>query len=214
MTTDKLYKIFSNIPKVKTERLLLRRITGNDASDIFEYSSIECVSRYLLWYAHPSLDYTEAYVKKITEDYKAGRYYDWGIQINTGEHKGKMIGTCGFTSFDIHNNSAEVGYVLNPSFWGLGYASEALEAVIKFGFEKLLLHRIEARFIIGNDKSLAVMQKCSMTFEGIRRSSMIVKGAYTDIGVCSILSNEYYKTKNQVKDLMIGDVYNVKNSDI
>ena len=35
------------------------------------------------------------------------------------------------------------------------------------------------------------MEKCGMTFEGVRRSSMFIKGSYRDIGVCSIISDEY-----------------------
>ena len=107
-----------------------------------------------------------------------------------------MIGTCGFTSFDFRNNSAEVGYVLNRSYWGKGIAPEALDAVIAFGFDELILRRIEAKFIIGNDNSRRVMEKCGMQFEGVLRSSMMVKHEYRDIGICSILSDEYIKNKN------------------
>ena len=203
MTTDKLYKIFKHIPKLSTDRLLLRKINAGDVSDIFEYSSVDEVSRYLLWYPHPSIEYTKNYVGRVLDDYKNGRFYDWAIELSSGERIGKMIGTCGFTSFDLNNNCAEVGYVLNMDHWGRGYASEALTRVIQFGFEALMLHRIEARFIIGNDKSLAVMKKCGMQFEGIRRSSMIVKGRYTDIGVCSIISTDYFLNKNALREIDI-----------
>ncbi|MBR3862967.1 MAG: GNAT family N-acetyltransferase, partial [Clostridia bacterium] len=52
------------------------------------------------------------------------------------------------------------------------------------------LHRIEARYMIGNDASRRVMDKVGMQFEGVQREAMLVKGAYRDIGVCAILSNE------------------------
>jgi ribosomal-protein-alanine N-acetyltransferase len=101
-----------------------------------------------------------------------------------------MIGTCGFTSIDAANNSGEVGYVLNPDFHGRGYATEAVKRVIAFGFKNLELHRIEAKFMQGNDASLRVMEKVGMTFEGYHRDAMLVKGKYRTIGISAIISDE------------------------
>ena len=55
----------------------------------------------------------------------------------------------------------------------------------------LRLHRIEAKFIKGNDASLHVMERCGMTFEGYLRESMLVKGTYVTVGICSILADEW-----------------------
>ena len=195
MTYKKLYKIFSNIPPLETERLKLRKVTERDCSDVFEYSSDPFVSRYLLWSEHKSIDYTKEYLYRVKCDYRIGKYYNWAIELKDGELKGKMIGTCGFTSFDLINNCAEIGYVINPKFWGLGIAPEALAKVIEFGFDNLYLHRIEGKYLINNKNSLKVMEKCNMRFEGVLRSSMMVKNNYEDVGVCSILSNEYINHK-------------------
>ncbi len=196
MTKDKIYKIFSHIPTIKTDRLILRALKTSDTDDMFEYSSDPEVPKYLLWKPHPDIKYTKEQLNRIKIQYRIGKFYDWAIEVAEGEFKGKMIGTCGFTSFDFLNNSAEVGYVLNRRFWGKGIVPEALDAVIAFGFDQLIVHRIEAKFIVGNDKSRHVMEKCGMTFEGVLRSSMIVKHEYTDIGICSILSDEYIKNKS------------------
>ncbi len=102
-----------------------------------------------------------------------------------------MIGTCGFTSFNLAANSAEVGYVLNRTRWGEELAPEALRAVLRFGFSGLGLHRIEAHYMTGNEKSLRVMQKAGMKFEGVLRDYMFVKGDYVSVGVASILSSEF-----------------------
>ena len=104
-----------------------------------------------------------------------------------------MIGTCGFTCFDFPNNSAEIGYVINPDFHGQGIATEVSARVIRYGFEMLALERIECKFMMENRASLRVMEKIGMTFEGIRRSGMLVKGEYRNIGVCSILKEEFFK---------------------
>lgn len=201
MTFEKVYKIFSNIPTIRCQRIDLRRINTSDTQDVYEYASDPDVSEYLLWKPHKSIEYTKDYLNWIKNEYRIGKFYDWGIAVSQGIYKNKMIGTCGFTSFDLYNNSAEVGYVLNKRFWGQQIADEALSAVIKFGFEELMLHRIEAKYIIGNDNSRRVMEKCGMTFEGIRRSGMIVKGEYRDIGVCSVISDEYFDRKTNFEDL-------------
>ena len=103
-----------------------------------------------------------------------------------------MVGTCGFTRFHFDTNAAEIGYVLNPKFWGRGIASEAVACVLDFGFRKLNLHRIEARFMEENKKSFEVMQRCGMHFEGIQRDLMFVKDRYVSVGTCSILSQEFF----------------------
>ena len=102
-----------------------------------------------------------------------------------------MIGTCGFTSFRLDANSAEIGYVLNRSYWGMGVAPEAVRAVLRFGFLELRLHRIEAHYMIGNDRSRRVMEKVGMTYEGTQRDSLFVKGRYVSVGVCAVLENEF-----------------------
>ena len=102
-----------------------------------------------------------------------------------------MIGTCGFSRFDYPNNTAELGYVLNPLYHGRGIASEASARIIKYGFENLDLNRIESRYIIGNDASRRVMEKNGMVFEGIKREGMLIKGKYRDIGVCAILKSDF-----------------------
>jgi len=71
-----------------------------------------------------------------------------------------------------------------------------LEKVIEFGFENLGLNRIEARFMEGNDSSRRVMEKVGMTFEGIQREAMLIKGNYANVGVCAILASEW-RTKRK-----------------
>ena len=110
-----------------------------------------------------------------------------------------MIGTCGFTRIAPLDDKAEIGYVINPEYQGRGFATEAVGRVLSFGFEDLGLERIEARYIVGNDSSLKLMQRVKMTPEGVIRHGVYAKGKYHDVGVCSILSDEYYKMTSKIK---------------
>ena len=102
-----------------------------------------------------------------------------------------MIGTCGFASLDPRNNGGEIGYVLHRDYRGAGLATEAALAVIRFGFETLDLSRIEGRYLVGNDASLRLMERCHMHPEGVLRQSLRVKGALRDVGICAICAREY-----------------------
>ena len=106
---------------------------------------------------------------------------------------GKMIGTCGFTRFFFAHNGAEIGYVLNPAYHGKGIGTEVVGRVIKYGFENLALERIEAKYMVGNEASRRVMEKNGMIFEGVRRKGMLIKGIYRDVGVCSIIKEDFFK---------------------
>lgn len=188
MKQESIHRVFAHMPELSTQRLILRRMRTTDDIDMYDYARRAEVTRYLLWSPHPDRTYTREYLKYIATRYAAGTFYDWALVL---KENGRMIGTCGFTSIDAPNECAEIGYVLNPDYRGRELAVEAVRAVLAFGFDCLLLQRIEARFIRGNDASLRVMQKVGMTFEGYHRQSMLIKGVRRDIGYSSILADEY-----------------------
>ena len=190
MKREHIHKIFSNIPTIRTERLVLRKMSLDDTDDMYEYAKRSDVTLYLTWSPHAEKAYTFQYLKYLQTRYRAGDFYDWAI---CDKESGKMIGTCGFTRFDFPNDAAEIGYVINPDYAGRGLATEAVEAIIAYGFKMLSLNRIECRFIPENVASRRVMEKNGMIFEGIRRKGMLIKGRYCDIGICSILKEEYEK---------------------
>ena len=184
-------KRFIYIPTLNSGKIKLRRILKTDIDDVYEYASDPATSEFLLWSPHPDRSYTKRYLDHLDKKYRRGEFYDWGI-----EFEGKMIGTCGFTSFSIENNSAEIGYVLNKNFWGKGIASKVARMVMEYGFIELGLNRIEAKYMVEYDSSRRVMEKCLMTSEGVLRSAIYSKNRYRDIGVYSILREEYFKFRS------------------
>ena len=192
MKKEKIFKVFTNIPTLHTERLSLRAMHPIDAEDMYDYSRRPAVTKYLLWTEHKNVGYTKDYLFYVGTRYALGDFYDWAI-IDLESRR--MIGTCGFTRIDAANDCAEIGYVLNPDFHGKGYATEAVKKIIDFGFSELSLNRIEARFMKGNEASLRLMQRVGMTFEGYMRDLIFVKGSYRTVGISSILKSEYDKLK-------------------
>ena len=190
MKKEIIFRTFSKMPVLQTERLTLRKLTPRDAQDMFDYAHRADVTRYLTWSPHPDVRYSREYLEYLQGRYAGGMYYDWGV---IDRSTGKMIGTCGFTSFNCTHDKAEIGYVLHPDYWGKGLAAEAVKKILDFGFEKLRLHRIEAKFMKENARSFRVMEKVGMTFEGYEREAMFIKGRYVTVGTCAILKDEWEK---------------------
>lgn len=190
MKSSIIKRCFHKIPTLKTERLILRKIAVSDHMDMYEYAHLNSVTDYVTWYPHPDPDYTKQYLRLVQDQYRNGEFFDWAVVLASED---KMIGTCGFTSFDTKHNAGEIGYVINPSYAHCGYASEAARAVIEFGFLRLNLHRIYARYMDGNEASRRVMEKCNMIYEGCARSSMLIKDKYRSIHTCSIISDEFIR---------------------
>ena len=104
----------------------------------------------------------------------------------------RLIGMLNDT--EINGVNIEMGYALHPDYHNQGLATEAFGAVINYlfsmGFEEILAGAFEE-----NAASMRVMEKCGMSFEGILRKSMLVKGQLIDVGICSVLRSEYEEKK-------------------
>lgn len=188
MKKQALHHLFSHIPSQETRRVLLRGMRVTDAEDMFDYARRPSVTEYLTWNTHASIEETREYLTYVGQRYRTGDFYDWAM---VDKESGRMIGTCGFTCVRCPDDAAEIGYVLNPDFQGRGLATEAVLCLLTFGFERMGLHRIEARFVEGNLPSLRLMERVGMTFEGYARESMRIKGRYCTVGTCGILRHEF-----------------------
>lgn len=193
MTLEELHKIFTHIPSLESERLTLRRILPEDAQDMYAYSQNPTVTRYLLWEEHPAMEYTQNYIGFLQERYDLGDFYDWALIEKASR---KMIGSCGFTSIDLPNNSAEIGYVLHPDYWGQGYMTEAVKQVLTFGFATLGLSRISAVCMAENGASLRVMEKCGMSREGLLRRAVQAKGKQCDVYLAAMTDEDYFASSS------------------
>lgn len=184
-----LLDILSNLPTIETERLLLRKITLNDANDMFEYGSDPHVSEYTTWSTHTSIEDTKYFIKSLLKMYKKRELVDWGI-VHKAEKK--IIGTCGYVEWSMTHSRAEMGYALSRKYWNQGYMSEAVNAMMEFGFREMHLNRIQAKCQVNNIASARVMEKVGMQLEGILRQQLFVKDEYWDLKIYSILRDDFF----------------------
>ena len=179
---------FQHTPVIRSERLHLRKLTMKDAQDIYEYSKDPLVAEHVLWDAHTSVSESKGYIRWMIRKYRFGEPSSWGIALNDTD---KVIGTIGFMWIQPENSAAEVGYSLARAHWNKGYMTEALHAILDYGFNHMHLNRIEAMHETSNPASGAVMRKCGMQKEGTLRSKVFNKGKYVDVDLYAILRRDF-----------------------
>ncbi len=189
-------EIFRELPTLETPRLKLRRLMTRDANDVFEYASDPDVARFVTWEHHRSVADALHFVRMILNTYSRGEPSPWGIVYKEDQ---KLIGTGGFHWWQVESARAELGYAISARYWNKGIMTEALGAMMEFGFEKMLLNRIEARCYIKNMASERVLLKGGMKYEGIMRESLYVKGEFQDLKLYSILKSEWNGVLKQNK---------------
>jgi RimJ/RimL family protein N-acetyltransferase len=187
-TVAEVREVLKDLPTLETERLILRKMVLNDAEAVFAYASNSEVSRYTVWETHRSIEDSRAFLEFATQKYENGGEPDWGI-VYRGN--GCLVGACGLVNWEAEHARAEVGFVLSREYWGRGLMSEAVRAILRFGFERMNLNRIEARCIAENAASARVMEKAGMVYEGTLRQREYIKGAYRDIKLYAILKKGF-----------------------
>jgi ribosomal-protein-alanine N-acetyltransferase len=178
------WQIPEQLLTLQTKRLLLRRLTLDDAAAVFDYAQDPLVSKYTYWTPHRSIADSEEFLAGAARQYERDRLIHWGIVLAS---EAKLIGTCGFVNWHPAHARAEIGYALARSHWHNGYMTEAVGAAIAFGFHVMMLNRIEAMCMKENVASARVLEKAGMQFEGVLREYAFVKGAYLDLMLYAIL---------------------------
>ena len=171
-------RAFRELPALRTARLTLRRMRAEDAEEIHAYASDPEVARHMLWEPHTSLRDSENFLRFVQERYTRGDPAGWGIEER---ETGRFIGTCGMQSWHPEHARAELGYVLSREHWARGLMTEAVAAVVEFGFDGIGFNRLEARCLEGNPASARVLEKVGMSYEGTSRASHHVGGSFRDV---------------------------------
>ncbi|NGP75756.1 GNAT family N-acetyltransferase [Balneolaceae bacterium YR4-1] len=177
-----------DLPQLKTKRLRLRPLTYNDTDRIFEIFSNPDVTRY---WGHDTLEEKEEaneFIQRTISGSKDESLLEWGIISNQNQ---ELIGTCALSGLDQEHHRAEVGFALHPQYWGNGYMIEALPAILRFGFIKLKLHRIEADVDPRNSSSINLLEKFNFQKEGLMRERYFINGEIQDALFYGLLRSEF-----------------------
>lgn len=166
-------RVFRDLPRLETDRLVLKKLSVSDAEDMYSYASLNSVTRFLLWSPHLNIEDTRGYIEFLNRQYKKGTYADWGVFLKSED---RLIGTTGFADFDFENNTGEVGYVLNPAYQGNGYMSEAVSEILSVAFERIGLDRVDLRIMEENKPSRRLASRLGFDFVKVGDEPLNVKG--------------------------------------
>lgn len=173
---------------MQTERLILRELMAEDAQALNAVDAHPDVARWLGFTA--SLDDSRGYVESVMRDARESprQYYTLAIVTKADN---RLIGRCGFDRGGPHLAEGALGYSLHRDHWGQGYMTEAIRALIGFGFAEVKLHRIMAEADPLNVGSWRVMEKVGMRREGHLRENFLLDGAWCDSYLYAILDREW-----------------------
>lgn len=173
-------------PVLKTERLLLRRVTEKDAGVLFKCYSDPEVMKYM---ATPLDD--EESITGVLEDYidgfTEGSNMIWAVTVRG---TAAFAGTAGFEEFSFLDGKAEIGFSLLSSHQGAGFMHEALREILRFGFHDMLLNRIFAAVVPENTSSVKLLEKLGFQREGHMKQSIFFNGHYHDEMILALLNPE------------------------
>lgn len=172
---------------LSNERVSLREMVISDWIDVHKYASLEIVCQYQPWGPNTEEE-SQCFVIQVVEDSlkEPRRRFVFSVM-----YQKTMIGAGEFNIRDYTNRAGEIGYIINPDYWGKGIATEVAALLIDFGFNVLNMHRIFATCDPRNIGSAKVLDKVGMIREGRIRDDLLVKDGWRDSFLYSILENEW-----------------------
>lgn len=169
--------------KIYTNRLILRKFNENDTKEIFEnWISDPEVSKYMVWNSHKNVEETERWLQKCIYKYQNQDVYNWGIEL---KENGILIGSISANKSDIDEECYEIGYAFGKRFWGNGFATESLKAVVEFLTKEVGIKKFLCRYAKENQASGKVIRNAGFEYKGVGEFSSLD-------GKRNFESEEYY----------------------
>lgn len=175
---------------LQTKRLLIRPYEEKDEEKVYSVLNSQGIYKTTLNIPFPyPREQVGIWIRFTLKNAVHKRGYEWGL-FDKNEN---YLGNVGVVNIDWKNKNAELTYFIGEAYWKQGYATEVVEAMLKFAFCELELERVQGRCMTCNPASLRVMQKCGLIQEGIARHEVRKEGIYYDVCYSAILKNDYYK---------------------
>jgi ribosomal-protein-alanine N-acetyltransferase len=176
---------FTPFPILETERLLLRRVNKNDVDEVFALRSNRETMKYIPRPLVKTIDDALEHIAMIDAKIENNEGINWAI---TYKDSPKLIGIIGHYRIKPEHHRAEIGYMLHREYNGKGIITEAVQEVVKYGFNDMKLHSIEAVIDPDNHGSAKVLQKCGFIKEAHFKENEFFEGRFLDSVIYSILN--------------------------
>lgn len=184
-------KKYREFPQLETDILTLREMTLADVEFYFRHFNNAKIVEGCCFPGPKSLEAAKEELELYCiKPFQEKRGIRWGI-VRKGVNE--LIGTCGFYDWNKTASRAEIGYDLEPKYWGQGIMTEALRAVLKYGFKVMRLNRIQAIIDSENTESVKLVYRLGFKKEGVLRQRSYFNGQFRDDVCFSLLRKEWTK---------------------
>lgn len=171
----------------------LRDFTADDADAAYEIVGDERVTRWLSFDARDAAA-TATMIGSAMREARANPRTEYYLAIEALARPGLV----GFIRLALGSHrAAKLGYAIHAEHWGHGYATDAAEAMLTFGFSDLALHRVTAAVGPDNSASIGVLQRLGFKPEGRLRDHVFTNGAWRDSLLYSLLAHEFVASTRQ-----------------
>ncbi len=174
-----------NDKTIETKRLLLRLFNKTDAERVASICNNYNIYQRTLSLPYPyTTEYALSWIEKSNEKFTSEEGYNFAI---TDRESGELYGFTGVSHCKTHKNG-ELGYWIGEEYWGKGFATESVCALLRFAFEEKGFHRVFARHFASNASSGEVMKKAGMVYEGTQIDQVYKLGRYEDVVFYGIIN--------------------------
>lgn len=182
-------ELYTRFPHLETKRLILRELRPTDVPAVFRLFADDQVTRYYDLDTFTRISQARELLDSFTQRYQNRIGIRWAIARRASPED--LLGTCGYNLWLQTSRRAILGYDLIRAHWRQGIMSEALRAVLRFGFEQMELNRIEALVFQENAASRGLLAKLDFQLEGVLREYEYLKDRFEDMAMYSLLRRDY-----------------------
>lgn len=177
-----------------TERIIIKEASSALAHSVSEYYISTKEQNQAFEPIREEDFYTERYWLEKFKLYESKSFEERGVRylLFLNSEPDKLVGYVNFDNI-IRGvfQACTLGYAMAPPFQGKGYMQEALEELIKYVFQTYNLHRIQANYVVGNEKSAKVLDKLGFVKEGLAKDYLLIDGKWKDHILTSLINKNW-----------------------
>lgn len=176
---------------LETERLRLRPWEEQDAAELYELAKDPQVGPAAGWAPHTDVENSRQIIRDILSEE--------GTCAVVARETGRLLGSASLMrkegSIQLKEGEAEIGYWIGRPFWGQGLIPEAVEELLRYGFQELGLAQVWCMYFAGNDKSRRVQEKCGFVFHHMQKDVRISALDKTVDKFVNLLTKEAWESR-------------------
>ncbi|MBU9714023.1 GNAT family N-acetyltransferase [Evansella tamaricis] len=177
-----------DIPKIETERFVLRGIKVLDAPELFKFMSDKETMKYITPNPVKQVEAMEEFIEESMENFQQEKEIPWVIET---KEMNQVIGMFRLHKLNLWHRKAEMGVVIRKEFQKRGVMTEVFRTIVPYGFEELGLNRIVGDIFAGNTGSKKLLLKFGFVQEGVLRQTDFDGKVFHDTIVFSMLRSEF-----------------------